>query len=116
MERLTELIDTVKHLKSLMEEYDDFKFHVELSDEDDGSITAYVNELRLVENAKTKEEVLQKITESMKEYAFDYYNEFNYWSKAPNLTSQIPYVVRLLTSSSKRIMADMMICQTGNNA
>lgn len=114
MERLTELIDTVKHLKSLMEEYDDCKFHVELSDEDDGSITAYVNELSLVENAKTKEELLPKVAESMKDYALDFYNDFNYWSKAPNRAPQIPYVLKLLVCDYERIVGDM-ICQGGKN-
>ena len=51
----------------------------------------------------------------MKDYAVDYYNEFSYWSKAPNRATHIPYVIKILVSSDNRILEDIIICQIGEN-
>ena len=98
----------------LIEVFKDYKYHVELDKEQDGSITAYVKELGLVENAKTKEELLPQVADSMKDYALDFYNDFNYWAKAPNRAPQIPYVLKLLVCDNERIMRDM-VCRDGKN-
>lgn len=98
----------------LIEVFKDYKYHVELDKEQDGSITAYVKELGLVENAKTKEELLPQVADSMKDYALDFYNDFNYWAKAPNRAPQIPYVLKLLVCDNERIIGDM-VCRDGKN-
>lgn len=91
-----------------------YKFNVILDEEEDGSITGFVEELRLVENAQSREELLDEIVKAMKEYAVDYYAEFDLWSKSPNLVSQVPYVIKLLLSDEREVLEDI-ICQNGKN-
>ncbi len=100
--------------KLLSEILKGYKYHIRLDKEDDESYTGYVEELELVENSPTKEECLKSMVSAMKDYAVDYYAEFNYWSKAPNRAPHIPYVIKLLVSSDEMIMEDM-ICQDGEN-
>lgn len=92
----------------------DYKYHVTLENESDGSVTGYVTELELVENAPTKKACLSGIIEAMKDYALDYYQEFNYWSKAPNRASHLPYVLKLLICDDQMIMEDL-VCLDGKN-
>ena len=91
-----------------------YKYHIIIEEEDDGSKTGFVDDLGLVENADTEDELLRKLVSSMKDYAEDYYNQFNYWSKAPNRVSHVPYVIKLLISDDNQILEDM-ICQSGKN-
>ena len=99
----------------LMELLRDYKYHLSIDVEEDGSFTAFLDELELVENAPTKEECIDVIISAMKDYAVDYYNEFSYWSKAPNRAPHIPYVIKILVSSDNRILEDIIICQIGEN-
>ena len=92
----------------------DYKYHLTLENEPDGSVTGYVAELELVENAPTKNACLSNIIEAMKDYALDYYQEFNYWSKAPNRASHLPYIIKLLISDDQMIMEDL-VCLDGKN-
>ena len=93
---------------------DTFKYHVTIEKEDDGSLTGYEEELQLVENADTHDALLLKMASAMKDYALDYYSQFNYWSKAPNRVSHIPYVIKLLTSDERKVLEDM-VCRDGKN-
>ncbi len=108
--------DTVTMLDSnlLLELLDNYKYHIVLETEDDGSVTGFVSELELVENASDKEHCIESIISSMKDYAVDYYTEFGYWSKAPNRKSHIPYILKLLLSNDDLIKEDI-ICQNGKN-
>ena len=48
------------------------KYHVTIEEEADGSLTGYVEELELVENAGTREELLSELVLAMKDYALDF--------------------------------------------
>ena len=108
--------DNVAMLDSnlLLELLKDYKYQIVLEQESDGSYTGFVKELDLVENAEGKQECIDSVISSMKDYAIDYYTEFGYWSKAPNRMSHIPYILKLLISSDERIREDI-ICQDGKN-
>lgn len=108
--------DSVAMLDSnlLLSLLEDYKYHVVIEREDDGSFTGFVNDLNLVENAPDKEECINNLVSSMKDYAIDYYTEFGYWSKASNRKSHIPYILKLLISSDDRIKEDI-VCRNGKN-
>ena len=91
-----------------------YKLNVLIEQEDDGSYTAYSEELQLVENDVDRSSCIDKLIDAMKDYALDYYNEFGYWSKAPNRATHVPYVIKLLISDKKSIEEDI-ICQDGKN-
>ena len=98
----------------LMSILKDYKYHVVMEKEDDGSMTGYVDELQLVENAPDKESCITAVISAMKDYATDYYAEFAYWSKAPNRTDHVPYVLKLLISDDEMIRGDM-VCRNGKS-
>ena len=91
----------------------DYKYHVTLETESDGSVTGHVTEFDIVENAVSKDNCLRTIAKAMKDYAMDYYQEFSYWSKAPNRNAHIPYILKLLISDEQTIIEDI-ICQDEN--
>ena len=82
-------------------------------DEKDGSITLALNEIDLVENGKDETEARMKLAASILEYADDYYNEFSYWSSAPNRKSHIPYVFKALFIGDIQKIGDSIQCQAG---
>ncbi len=108
--------DYVTMLESnlLLSMLSDYKFHITFESEDDGSITGYVEELELVENAPTKQSCIVKLVDAMKDYAADYYQDFNYWSTGKNRSHHIPYVIKILLSNDDLISEDI-ICQNGKS-
>ncbi len=89
-------------------------FTVSFDAEDDGSFTGTVEELDLCENSQSKNGCMMLLLEAMKEYAQDFYREFDLWSSAPNRRKHIPYVIKILSSSDKKLL-EAMKCQTGEN-
>ncbi len=101
----------VKLVSGLLEGY---KYHVTFEVEDDGSVTGFVEELDLVENAPDRDKCVSAIIDGMKDYASDYYSEFAYWSQAPNRIAHIPYILKILISDDEIIKRDL-ICRDGKN-
>ena len=63
------------------------------SQESDGSITLWLNEIDLVENAETEELAKNKLAESLLQYAKDYCDDFEYWNSAINRRKHLPYIM-----------------------
>ena len=82
-------------------------------DEEDGSVTLALNEIDLVENGKDETEARMKLAAAILEYAEDYYNDFSYWSSAPNRKSHIPYVFKALFIGDIQKIGDSIQCQAG---
>ncbi len=89
-------------------------FHVDIETEDDGSVTCFLKELDLVENAPSEDICLDKLIEGMKDYAQDFYNDFSFWSGAPNRKTHIPYVLKILSGDDEDIRRSI-VCQGGKN-
>ena len=71
-------------------------------------------EIDVIENGKTKDECLDNLLTALKEYARDYYEEFDYWSAAPNRRAHLPYVIKILTTPDA-IMRRDILCHDGKN-
>lgn len=83
--------------------------------ENDKSITLSLNEIDLVENGQTQAEAKQRLAESILEYSENFYNDFNYWSVAPNRKSHIPYVIKALILGDTEKIGELITCQSGKN-
>lgn len=83
--------------------------------EGDGSITLSLNELDLVENAPTEQAALEALAQSILDYSVDYYNDFSYWSVAPNRKAHVPYVLRALMLDDVHKIGECISCQAGTN-
>ncbi len=102
----------IKFLDDLLSAYN---FSANKFVEDDGSITLSLNEIDLVENAETEELARKKLAQSIVEYAEDFYNEFNFWSVAPNRKKHIPLVFKALIIDSADKIGELIQCQNGEN-
>ena len=81
-----------------------------LHKEKDGSTTVSLNEMDLAENAGTQATAIYKLAESIIEYAEDFYEEFEYWSTAPNRKAHIPYVQDAISQKDvKKLAAQIKI-------
>lgn len=83
--------------------------------EDDGSVTLSLNEIDLAENAETEESAKKKLAQSIIEYAEDFYNDFNFWSIAPNRKGHIPWVFKALIIDDADKLGELIQCQNGEN-
>lgn len=64
--------------------------------EDDNTVTLSLNEIDLVENGSSEEEVRMKLAQGILTYAYDYYENYQSWSVSPNRRQHIPYVLKAL--------------------
>ena len=83
--------------------------------EDDGSVTLSLNEIDIVENGKDEREARLNVGKSILEYALDYYDEYEMYSRSPNRKKHIPYIFKALIIDNPEKIGDMLQCQDGKN-
>lgn len=81
----------------------------------DGSIVISSNDMDVVSEGKNEQEALSNFVCDLIEYAKDFYDEFEFWSSAPNRANHIPMVLKILTADNSQEVEDMLICQNGQN-
>lgn len=81
--------------------------------EADGSVTLSLNEMDIAENAPTEDEAKKALANAVLDYAEDFYNDFHYWSSAPNRKAHIPYVLRALLLDDAEKIGECISCQAG---
>jgi PHD/YefM family antitoxin component YafN of YafNO toxin-antitoxin module len=106
------ILSNLQTMEALLERY---SFTAEEFIEDNGSVTLSLNEIDLVVNSETKEKAVLMLAEELKEYAEEYYNEFNFWSNAPNRKSHLPYVLKVLLLDDINKIGATVKCQPGKN-
>ena len=84
-------------------------------EEENGTITAELEEIDIAANGSTKEEALGILASNLQEYAEEYYNEFEYWYSAPNRKAHLPYVLKVLLQDETEDILSMIKCQTGKS-
>ena len=94
---------------------DNFKFTATKFVEPDYSVTLSLNEIDIIENGKSEEEARQRLARSIMEYAEEFYNNYSYYSSAPNRKSHIPYIFKVLIYDDIDRLGDNIICQDGKN-
>lgn len=97
-------------LKEMLKEY---KLTATIYEEENGTITAALEEIDIVSNGATKEDALNTLASNLQEYAEEYYNEFEYWYSAPNRKAHLPYVLKILLQGEVKDIMSMIKCQAG---
>lgn len=103
------------NLETISELLEAYHFSVMKYIEDDGSITLSLNEIDLVENGKDEQETRLKMGKAILEYALDYYNEYEMYSRSPNRKKHIPYIFKALIIDNPEKIGDTLQCQDGKN-
>ena len=104
------LLSNIEFIANLLSGYE---FTAKKYIEDDGSVTLFLNEIPLVENAATEEEAIEVLANSILEYAVEFYDNFNLWASAPNKKREIPYVFKALILDDISKIGAVIKCQAG---
>ena len=83
--------------------------------EGDNSVTLSLNEIDIVENGKDEKEARLNMGRAILEYALDYYNEYEMYSRSPNRKKHIPYIFKALIIDDPEKIGDILQCQDGKN-
>lgn len=105
----------LSNLETMSEILKVYEFSAMKYQEDDGSVTLSLNEIDLVENGESEQEARLSLGKSILEYSFDYYNEYERYSNAPNRKKHIPYIFKALIIDDPQKIGDMIQCQDGKN-
>lgn len=105
----------LSNLETMSEILEAYQFTAELLDEEDGTVTLSLNEIDLVENAENEATARIQMGKAIMEYAIDYYNDYSYWSSAPNRKKHIPYIFKALIMDDTQKLGDSIICLNGKN-
>lgn len=81
--------------------------------ENDGSVTLSLDALDMVAHGDDLASAKKALAEDIIEYAHEYYQEFELYSRAPNRKSHLPYVMKALTAATPQELEDAVICQNG---
>ncbi|NLB88279.1 MAG: hypothetical protein GX790_03505 [Syntrophomonadaceae bacterium] len=78
----------------------DFRFHMNIFNEDDGSITATLEELDLIINTKDGSNLKRLMAEEILDYAEDYFEQFKLYYNSPNRQKHFPYVLKVILANN----------------
>ena len=78
--------------------------------EEDGTITLSSEVLDVVENAATEREAKIELAKSILDYAKDFYEDYDYWSSAPNRKGHVPYVFKAILLNDISKIAELISC------
>lgn len=105
----------LSNLETMAEILEAYQFTAQKYVEEDGSVTLALNEIDLVENAENEPMARIKLAAAILEYASDYYNDYAYWSSAPNRKKHIPYVFKALIMEDVEKLGESLVCQDGKS-
>ena len=105
----------LSNLDTMKEILEAYQFTAERYFEEDGSVTLALNEIDLVENAVDEAEAKRLLAESVMEYALEYYNNYAFYSSAPNRRKHVPYVFKALIIDNAEALGESILCQDGKN-
>lgn len=106
------ILADLRFVSLLLESY---TFECEKYVEVDGSITLSLNVLDIVENAATEQEAKIELAKSILDYAKDFYEDYDYWSSAPNRKGHVPYVFKALLLNDTGKIGELVQCRVGEN-
>ncbi|OUP81073.1 hypothetical protein B5F07_18815 [Lachnoclostridium sp. An169] len=105
----------LSNLETMQEILDGYTFTAERFDEEDGSVTLSLNEIDLVENAPTEAAARRLLAYSIMDYASEYYENYQMYSKAPNRKGHVPYIFKALITDDAEKIGEGIVCRDGKN-
>lgn len=102
-------------LDTMSEILEAYQFTAARYREEDGSVTLSLNEIDLVENGADEPEARRKLAQAILDYALDYYNEYEVYSRSPNRKQHIPYIFKALILDDPEQLGALLQCRDGEN-
>jgi len=82
-------------------------------EEDDGSITAVIEDFGIVANGEDINEAVEELAEYLIEYAEEYFENFDQYFRAPNRREHFPFVMNVLVQDNIQGVKDLITCPVG---
>lgn len=101
---------SLDHLKVA---FSHFHFIVKYLQEEDGTITATLDNFDIIENGDNEEEALDLVVDELIEYANEYQSDFNVYFNSPNRRDQFPYIMNVLAQNDTEDVKGLIRCQAG---
>ena len=89
------------------------KMHYNIFAEEDSSYTASLEEIDIVVNGNGNE-IKKMLAKELFDYAIEYYDDFDLYSKAPNRKNHIAYILKILIANEIDEV-EKMLCLAGEN-
>lgn len=105
----------LSNLETMSEILAAYHFTAEKFIENDGSVTLSLCEIDLVENGDSEETARMLLAKAIMEYAAEYYENYAFYSKAPNRKGHIPYVFKALITDDMIQIGESIVCHDGEN-
>lgn len=105
----------LSNIETMAEILNAYKFTADIFIEDDTSVTISLNEIDLVENASSEGEARNLLAKSIMEYALEYYENYSFYSHAPNRKEHVPYIFKALIMDDVVKLGEDIICHAGKN-
>ncbi len=77
-----------------------YRFHMNLFSEENGSITASLNELDLIINTTDRNNLKNLMAQEILDYAEDYFEQFSLYYNSTNRQKQFPYVLKAILADN----------------
>jgi hypothetical protein len=78
--------------------------------EEDGTVTLSLNEIDLIENEENEERAKDVLGASILEYATEFYNNYELYSKSTNRKKHIPYIFKALIMDDAKTIGESIEC------
>jgi len=105
-------LSSIETMSNILQGY---KFTADKYTEEDGSVTLSLNEMDIVENGQNEHDAVKKLSESILEYANEYYDEYELYSRSSNRKGHLPYVVKALIMDDVDMIGEEIVCHDGKN-
>lgn len=78
----------------------DYRFHMNVFNEEDGSITASLTDFDLIINTTDKSNLKNLMAQEILDYAEDYFEQFTLYYNSPNRQKHFPYVLKVILANN----------------
>ena len=81
--------------------------------EEDGAVTLSLRDMDIAVSAPDEAAARRALAADILEYAEEYYQNFELYSRAPNRAAHLPWVIKALTARSLEDLEGAVVCQAG---
>lgn len=92
-----------------------YKYDITLIHESDGSYTAASDNMDLAVNSSDENEALLELADSILEYALEYFDNYQLYSRSPNRKAHLPYVTKAFLLDDALKIKEEMVCHAGKS-
>ena len=92
------------------------KITVNLSTDEDNTYIATTDEIDdIISTGDSSESAVAQLCRDLYEYAVEYYENYELYSHSSNRSGHLPYIMKILLSTSPEEVRRLLVCRAGEN-